>query len=95
MSHYDNKLPKEALALGMFRSKICRVWGHAAVFARSDLIFDRSRKLVGLQPTAACATRAGGSGLSGWTSPPQKKFLRSLNLIAQRKALVRWIRLVA
>ena len=27
---------------------------------RSDLIFDRSRKLVCLQSPAACATRAGG-----------------------------------
>ena len=32
----------------------------AAVFAWSDLILDRSRKLVGLQSPAACATRAGG-----------------------------------
>jgi len=47
-------------ALGMFRSKIRRAWGHAAIFAGSDLILDRSRKLVGLQSPAACATRAGG-----------------------------------
>ena len=33
---------------------------HAAIFAWSDLISDRSRKLVGLQSPAACATRAGG-----------------------------------
>ena len=26
-------------ALGMSRSRIRRVWGHAAIFARSDLIF--------------------------------------------------------
>jgi len=44
----------------MFRSMIRRTWGHAAVFAWSDLIFDRSRKLVGLQSPAACAARAGG-----------------------------------
>ena len=44
---YDDKSPKEAL--GMFRSRICRVWGRAAIFAWSDLILDRSRKLVGLQ----------------------------------------------
>ena len=44
----------------MFRSKIRRVWGQAAIFAWSDLILDRSRKLVGLQSPAACATRAGG-----------------------------------
>jgi len=36
------------------------VWGHAAVFAWSDLILDRSRKLVGLQSPAASAARAGG-----------------------------------
>ena len=36
------------------------MWGHAAIFAWSDLILDRSRKLAGLQPPAACATRAGG-----------------------------------
>ena len=41
----------------MFRSRIRRVWGHAAIFAWSDLILDRSRKLVGLQSPAACATR--------------------------------------
>ena len=44
----------------MFRSRIRRVWGHAAVFVWSDLVLDRSRKLVGLQSPAACATRAGG-----------------------------------
>ena len=44
----------------MFRSGIRRVWGHAAVFAWSDLILDRSCKLAGLQSTAACATRTGG-----------------------------------
>jgi len=47
-------------ALGMFRSKIRRAWGHAAIFAGSDLILDRSRKLVGLQSPSACFTRAGG-----------------------------------
>jgi hypothetical protein len=55
---YDDKSPKEAL--GMFRSRIRRVWGHAAIFAWSDLILDRSRLLVGLQSPAYCATRAGG-----------------------------------
>ena len=58
MDHFDDKLPKEAL--GIIRSRICRVSGHAAIFASSDLILDRSRKLVGLQSPAACATRTGG-----------------------------------
>ena len=58
MDRYDDKSPKEAL--GMFRSRIRRVWGHAAIFAWSDLILNRSRKLVGLQSPAACATRVGG-----------------------------------
>ena len=31
-----------------------------SVFACGNLILDRSRKLVGLQSPAACATRAGG-----------------------------------
>ena len=44
----------------MLRSRIRRVWGHAAVFTWSDLISDRSRKLVGLKSSAACATRVGG-----------------------------------
>ena len=44
----------------MFRSRTRRAWGHAAVFAWSDLVLDRSRKLAGLQSLAACATRAGG-----------------------------------
>jgi len=44
----------------MFCSWIRRVWGHAALFAWSDLTLDRSRKIVGLQSPAACATRAGG-----------------------------------
>ena len=35
------------------------MWRHAAVFAWSDLISDRSRKLVSLQSTAAFAARAG------------------------------------
>ena len=58
MDRYNDKSPKEAL--GMFRSRIHRAWGHAAIFAWSDLILDRSRKLIGLQSPAACATRAGG-----------------------------------
>ena len=58
MDRYDDKSPKEVL--GMFRSRIRRVWGRAAIFAWSDLILDRSRKLVGLQSPAACATRVGG-----------------------------------
>ena len=33
----------------MFRSMNRREWGRAALFAWSDLISDRSRKLVGLQ----------------------------------------------
>ena len=44
----------------MFRSKIRRMWGYAAIFAWSGLILDRSRKLIGLQSPAACAMRAGG-----------------------------------
>ena len=55
---YADKSLKEAL--GMSRSRIRRVWGHAAVFTWSDLISDRSRKLVGLKSSAACATRVGG-----------------------------------
>jgi len=58
MGRYDDKLPKEAV--GMFRSRIRRVCGHAVIFAWSDLVVDRSRKLVDLQSPAACATRAGG-----------------------------------
>ena len=42
----DDKSPKEAL--GMFRSWIHHVWTHAVIFAWSDLILDRSRKLAGL-----------------------------------------------
>ena len=55
---YDDKSSKEAL--GMFRSRNRRAWGHTAIFAWSDLILDRSRKLAGLRPPAACATCAGG-----------------------------------
>jgi len=63
VGRYDDKSPKEAL--GMFRSRIRRAWDHAAIFAWSDLILDRSRKNVGLQSPAACATSAGGdSGLN-------------------------------
>ena len=58
MGRYDDKSPKEAL--GMFRSRTRRAWGHAAIFARSDLILDRSRKLVGLQSPTDYATCAGG-----------------------------------
>ena len=43
MGRYDDKSPKEAL--GMFRSRIRRVWGHAAIFAWSDLILDVARRL--------------------------------------------------
>jgi len=59
VGRYNDKSPKEAL--GMLRLKTRRVWGHAAVFACSALIFDRSCKLVGLQSPAACATRAYGN----------------------------------
>ena len=58
MDPYDDKSPEKAL--GTFRSRIRRAWGHAAIFAWSDLTLDRSRKLVGLQSPAACAARAGG-----------------------------------
>jgi len=50
----------------MFRSGARRVWGHAAVFAWSNLIFDRSWKLVGRQSPAICATRAGGKSGSNF-----------------------------
>ena len=43
MDRYDDKSPKEAL--GMLRSRIHRAWGHTAVFAWSNLILDRIRKL--------------------------------------------------
>ena len=66
---YDDKSPKEAL--GMFRSRIRRVWGHAANFAWSDLIFDRIRKLVGLQSLAACGTRVGGDSDPNFREPRQ------------------------
>jgi len=54
----------------MFRSRTRRVWGHAAIFAWSDLILDRSRKLVDLrlQSPAACATRAGGGSFPNFES---------------------------
>ena len=58
VDRYDEKSPKEAL--GMFPSRIRRVWGNATVFAWSDLSLDRSRELVGLQSPAACTTRVGG-----------------------------------
>jgi len=58
VGRYDDKSPKKAL--GTFRSRIRRVWSHAAIFAWSDFILDRSRKLMGLQSPATCATRAGG-----------------------------------
>ena len=52
VDRYNDKSPKEAL--GMFRSRTRRVWGHVAIFAWSDRILDRSRKLVVLQSPAAC-----------------------------------------
>ena len=58
VDRYVDKTLKKAL--GMFRSRTRRVRGHAAISAWSDLSLDRSRKLVGLQSPAACATRAGG-----------------------------------
>ena len=58
VDRFDDKSPKKAL--GMIRSRTRRVWGHAAVFAWSDLALDRSRKPTGRQLPAACATRAGG-----------------------------------
>ena len=39
MDRYDGKSLKEAL--GVFRLRIRRVWGHAAIFIWSDLILDR------------------------------------------------------
>ena len=40
VDRYDDKSPKEVL--GLFRSGIRRVWGHAAIFAWSDLILDHN-----------------------------------------------------
>ena len=45
----------------MFRSRTRRVWGQAAIFARGDLILDRSYKPAGLQSPAVCTKRAGGN----------------------------------
>jgi len=56
VGRYDDKSPKEAL--GMQGIVACGVM--RAFFAWSDLILDRSRKLVGLQSPAACATRVDG-----------------------------------
>jgi len=53
----DDMSPKEAL--DMFRSRIRRMWIHAAVFAWSDPILEWSRKLAGVQSHAACITLAG------------------------------------
>ena len=64
MDRYDDKSPKQTL--GIFRPRTRRVWGHAAVFAWSDLVLDRSRWPVGLQSPAACATRAGGDSGSNF-----------------------------
>ena len=58
LQYYDNKSPEEAL--NMFRSRIQRAWGHAAIFAWADLILDRSRTVVGLQSPAATAAAAAG-----------------------------------
>jgi hypothetical protein len=58
LQYYDNKTPEEAL--NMFRSKIQRAWGNAAIFAWADLILDRSRTLVGMQSPAATAAAAAG-----------------------------------
>ena len=55
VDRYDDKSPKEAL--GMFRSRIRRVYRHAVVFTWSDLTLDRSRKLVGLQSPVTCVAR--------------------------------------
>ena len=41
----------------MFRLRIRRVWGHAAIFAWSDLILDRSRKLACSHPPPAPRVR--------------------------------------
>ena len=59
----------------MFRSRTRRVRGHAAIFAWSDLILDRSCKLVGPQSPAACATRAGGDSgpnFESYVRPPPR-----------------------
>jgi len=44
VDRYDDKLPKEE-ALGMFRSRIHRAWGHAAIFCLE-------RPHLGSQPQA-------------------------------------------
>ena len=51
--------PTELYVPGVSRA-IMWVVSRLKNFAWSDLILDRSRKLVGLQSPAACATRAGG-----------------------------------
>ena len=52
VGRYDDKSPKEAL--GMFRSRARRVWGHAAIFTLSDLSW------TGVSSSFACAIRSGG-----------------------------------
>jgi len=89
----------------MFRSSIRYVWGHAAIFAKSDLILDRSRTLVDLLSPAAYATRAGGDSgpnsenydLFHAQSPGtghRTRFSRPLvagELGRRRQALVLWV----
>jgi len=57
---YNPTCPARLQKDGMIRLRIRHVWGHAAVFALSDLVLDHNRKPVCLHSPAACTTRAGG-----------------------------------
>ena len=58
LGRYDKKSPKEAL--GLFRSRIRRMWDHAAISLGATLSWISAASSLGLQSSAACATRAGG-----------------------------------
>jgi len=64
VGRYDDESPKEALC--MFRSRIRRVWGHAAIFCLE-------RPHLGPQPHAAPCARVATPNLTSRTTPSSKK----------------------
>ena len=73
MNH--NNSPKEAL--GMFRSRIRRVWGHAAIFAWSDLI------LIAAASSLACSCPPPGAFVGSVARWPQPRVV--LRVVGDQK----------
>ena len=72
VDRYDDKSPKEAL--GMFRSKIRRMWGHAAIFPGATLCWTGAASSFACsRPPPAPRARVANPVINSRTKPPPRQ----------------------